>query len=189
MKIYLDDERETPDGWIRVYWPDEAIELLKSGEVTAVSLDHDLGDDERGTGYDVLLWIEEQVAVHGFPVPEMRVHSANSAARKRMESAIQAIVRIRVSRILAATTKGRLLADIPSGRFRPFEEGCKPPKAGDIVIMDQGFTGPDGEPMGLIYGKDSSGKTVFEAEAYDQEIVPVPDDPDDAEFLAKHLNN
>lgn len=38
-------------------WPDEAIELLKSGEVRKLSLDHDLGDDERGTGYDVLLWI------------------------------------------------------------------------------------------------------------------------------------
>ena len=28
MKVYLDDERKTPDGWVRVFWPDEAIELL-----------------------------------------------------------------------------------------------------------------------------------------------------------------
>jgi len=56
MKVYLDDERETPDGWIRVYWPVEAIKLLKEDDVTEISLDHDLGDDERGTGYDVLLW-------------------------------------------------------------------------------------------------------------------------------------
>tara|TARA_R110002049_G_scaffold285698_4_gene467063 strand:- start:225547 stop:225711 length:165 start_codon:yes stop_codon:yes gene_type:complete len=54
MKVYLDDERETPQGWIRVYWPDEAIELLRSGEVIEISLDHDLGDDNRGTGYDVI---------------------------------------------------------------------------------------------------------------------------------------
>ena len=27
MKV--DDERTTPDGWVRVYWPEEAIELLK----------------------------------------------------------------------------------------------------------------------------------------------------------------
>ncbi len=33
MKVYLDDERKTPDGWTRVYWPSEAIELLKSGQV------------------------------------------------------------------------------------------------------------------------------------------------------------
>ncbi len=29
MKVYLDDERPTPDGWLRVYWPEEAITLLK----------------------------------------------------------------------------------------------------------------------------------------------------------------
>ncbi|MBF0266658.1 MAG: hypothetical protein HQL46_15455 [Gammaproteobacteria bacterium] len=29
MKIYLDDERKTPKGWIRVFWPDEAIKLKK----------------------------------------------------------------------------------------------------------------------------------------------------------------
>ncbi len=27
----------TPDGWTRVYWPSEAIELLKSGQVTEIS--------------------------------------------------------------------------------------------------------------------------------------------------------
>ncbi|WP_374046440.1 cyclic-phosphate processing receiver domain-containing protein [Massilia antarctica] len=25
MKVYLDDERATPPGWVRVYWPEEAI--------------------------------------------------------------------------------------------------------------------------------------------------------------------
>ncbi|KZN68262.1 hypothetical protein N473_07500 [Pseudoalteromonas luteoviolacea CPMOR-1] len=48
MKVYLDDERQTPKGWKRVYWPLEAIELLESGEVSEISLDHDLGDDDRG---------------------------------------------------------------------------------------------------------------------------------------------
>ena len=49
MKLYLDDERETPAGWIRVFWPDEAIAWLKTEMVTEISLDHDLGDDGRGT--------------------------------------------------------------------------------------------------------------------------------------------
>ncbi|WP_231615586.1 cyclic-phosphate processing receiver domain-containing protein [Novipirellula artificiosorum] len=91
MKVYLDDERQTPDGWVRVYWPDEAIELLKTGAVTDISLDHDLGDDKRGTGYDVVLWIEEQVALHGFVPPTMMVHSANVSARTKMENGIRAI--------------------------------------------------------------------------------------------------
>jgi hypothetical protein len=92
MKVYLDDERATPDGWTRVYWPSEAIDLLKSGLVTVISLDHDLGDDERGTGYDVVLWIEEQVALNGFVPPKMSVHSANVSARTKMEAGIRAIM-------------------------------------------------------------------------------------------------
>ena len=92
MKVYLDDQRSTPDGWTRVYWPDEAIKLLKSGNVEEISLDYDLGDDERGTGYDVVLWIEEQAALHGFMPPKISVHSANVLARSRMEATIKAII-------------------------------------------------------------------------------------------------
>lgn len=88
MKVYLDDERCTPDGWVRVYWPDEAIALLKTGSVTEISLDHDLGDDDRGTGYDVVLWIEEAVITQGFQSPKIFVHSANSSARQKMEAGI-----------------------------------------------------------------------------------------------------
>ena len=93
MKVYLDDERETPAGWVRVYWPDEAIELLQTGKVVEISLDHDLGDDDRGTGYDVVLWIEEAVITRGFNPPVIVVHSANSSAREKMELGIQAIKR------------------------------------------------------------------------------------------------
>lgn len=87
----MDDERETPSGWVRVYWPDEAVPLLETGDVEVVSLDHDLGDDEKGTGYDVILWIEEAVFTRGFQPPEILVHSANPAARQRMEAGIARI--------------------------------------------------------------------------------------------------
>ena len=94
MKVYLDDERQTPEGWTRVYWPIEAIELLKTGNVSEISLDHDLGDDERGTGYHVVLWIEEQVHLNGFKPPKMQVHSANSSARDKMNAGINSINKV-----------------------------------------------------------------------------------------------
>jgi len=77
-----------------VYWPDEAIALLESGQVDELSLDHDLGDDVRGTGYDVVLWIEEAVALRGFKPPKITVHSANSSARDKMIAGILAIERM-----------------------------------------------------------------------------------------------
>lgn len=92
IKVYLDDERETPEGWVRCYWPCEVIELLKQGNVSEVSLDHDLGNDDRGTGYDVLLWIEENVFCNDFNPPIMNVHSANSSAKAKMKLAINNIL-------------------------------------------------------------------------------------------------
>ncbi len=97
MKIYLDDERTPPPGWTLVRWPEEVIALLETQDVEAVSLDHDLGDDEHGTGYDVILWIEEAVITRGYCPPELTVHSANSSARIKMESGIASIVRYSVS--------------------------------------------------------------------------------------------
>jgi len=94
MKVYLDDERTPPDGWRLVRWPEEAIELLKEGNVDAISLDHYLGDDDHGTGYDVILWIEEAVATRGFVPPEITVHSANSSAREKMNLGIRSIYKL-----------------------------------------------------------------------------------------------
>jgi hypothetical protein len=93
VRVFLDDERETPDGWVRVYWPNEAIALLETGTVTEISLDHDLGDDQRGTGNDVVLWIEEAVITRGFHPPVIHVHSANSSARHKMELGISQILK------------------------------------------------------------------------------------------------
>ncbi|MHA7681577.1 cyclic-phosphate processing receiver domain-containing protein [Cupriavidus sp. PET2-C1] len=94
MKVFLDDERPTPDGWRRVYWPDEAVQLLESGAVEEISLDHDLGNDARGNGYDVILWIEEAVALRGFKPPRIIVHSANSSAVDKMRAGVLAIERL-----------------------------------------------------------------------------------------------
>jgi hypothetical protein len=99
MKLYLDDERIPPEGWIQVRWPEEAIEILKTGKVTELSLDHDLGDDSRGTGYDVILWIEERVVTEGFVPPKITVHSANPSARQKMEAGINSILRLQTDNI------------------------------------------------------------------------------------------
>ncbi len=93
MKVFLDDERETPDGWTRTRSVAETIGLLATGAVEELSLDHDLGDDAAGTGYDVLLWIERAVHERGFVPPRIAVHSANASARVKMELAIEAIRR------------------------------------------------------------------------------------------------
>lgn len=93
-RIFLDDVRQEPPDWERAYWPDEVIAALKAGNAAKISLDHDLGDDVRGTGYDVIRWIEEAVALHHFVPPKIHVHSANPVARARMLAGIESITRL-----------------------------------------------------------------------------------------------
>ena len=95
MKVYLDDVRPTPTGWIRTYTSDETINLLKTGRVTDLSLDHDLGYlNDEDTGYKVVLWLEEQVFINGFIPPiNITVHSDNSSAVQKMVSGIASINR------------------------------------------------------------------------------------------------
>jgi hypothetical protein len=101
VRVWLDDRREAPEGWVRVRTPEEAIELLRRGGVAELSLDHDLrldvGARER-TGYDVLLWLEREVeAGRTTPPAVMRVHTGNVAAAGRMEQAIESIRRLAVA--------------------------------------------------------------------------------------------
>ena len=108
IKVYLDDDRMAPKGWIRVNNVKAAIHLLDKGNVDIISLDHDLGTEE--TGYKVILWIENQVAMRGFVPPEIKIHSANAGAYDKMVAGKNSIERlhrrnVRISKIKLALPK------------------------------------------------------------------------------------
>lgn len=100
INVWLDDERAEPEGWVRVRWPSEAIELLRTGNVDTISLDHDLGDDTIGTGYDVLTWIEETSFIDKiFVLPKILLHTMNPVAREKMKRTIVSIEKHRAVQI------------------------------------------------------------------------------------------
>ncbi|MCO5164931.1 MAG: ATP-binding domain-containing protein [Planctomycetes bacterium] len=84
MRLWLDDLRPPPPGWTWVTTAWDAITGLQAGGVIEISLDHDLGPPEAGTGYDVARWIEAE-AFHG-RLPRLRwgIHSANPIGVARM---------------------------------------------------------------------------------------------------------
>lgn len=43
MNVWHDDVRPAPEGWVRAYDNPQALELLRTGKVERISLDHDLG--------------------------------------------------------------------------------------------------------------------------------------------------
>ncbi len=82
MRVFLDDLRKEPEGWILVKNVKDAIAYLETGNVEEISLDHDLGHYFE-TGYDVLLWIEERVVTEDFVPPKIYVHTDNPPAKKK----------------------------------------------------------------------------------------------------------
>ena len=97
VKVFLDDRRDPPDDtWVLVKTPQEVFELLATGTVTCLSLDHDLSLFENGVeidGYSVLAHIERAIALDeiDYPIPKLTVHSGNPPAHERMQRAITAI--------------------------------------------------------------------------------------------------
>lgn len=97
MKIFLDDERPTPAGWVRTYSVEETISYLQTKLITHLSVDNDLGSlDSITEGFNVLNWLEAQVFNDpSFPVPEITVHSNNAARVQSMLATIKSIKRLK----------------------------------------------------------------------------------------------
>lgn len=99
VKLWLDDERPAPLEWFREgCWiattAKAAIDFLQSEMFDEVSLDHDLGPIEAGTGYDVICWIEERVFTDsGYRPPLIHIHTANPSARRKMQACLERIQR------------------------------------------------------------------------------------------------
>ena len=89
MRLWLDDLRPMPFGYdIHVKTAEETIKLLEKGDVVYISFDHDLGEEENGTGYDVAKWIEEAAFNKLIPQLKWKIHSANPVGEKNIKLAM-----------------------------------------------------------------------------------------------------
>lgn len=65
--------------------------------------------------------------------------------------------------------RAKLLVELPAKRYRVLSPEGRVPRIGDLVVLDQGFTGPAGLPMVLAYFTES-GNSLYEAEIYESEL-------------------
>jgi hypothetical protein len=95
IKVWLDDERKAPIGWVSFKTVPELITFYNKNyeKIMELSLDHDLGEDTP-TGYDFIKWLEEKMYFKKFEkLPKINVHSANPVGKKRMIQAIDSMKR------------------------------------------------------------------------------------------------
>jgi hypothetical protein len=82
MKLWIDDLRPAPEGWVWAKNSIEALNYLYTKEVEEVSFDHDLGGEDT-TRPIVLVLCNYDL----FP-PICRVHSMNPIGRQWLEGMI-----------------------------------------------------------------------------------------------------
>jgi hypothetical protein len=90
MRLWLDDVRPMPNDFVcHCLRAKEAINFVRMGMVSHISFDHDLGEPENGTGYDVAKVIEEGAFDGTIPPMTWAIHSANPVGRKNIEVAMK----------------------------------------------------------------------------------------------------
>jgi hypothetical protein len=87
VKLFVDDIRPAPPGWVPVRTVGRAIRMLDTQHVTEVSLDHDIQCRHAGCYVDCEMESFEAVArfIAGMRFrPRVRIHTANVIAGRRM---------------------------------------------------------------------------------------------------------
>jgi hypothetical protein len=82
--LWIDDVRLPPQGWVWAKNYEEALFWIKTGKVSFISFDHDLGEESQKTGYDIAVEVE-RMAEAGLIIPlGWAVHSANPVGKQRI---------------------------------------------------------------------------------------------------------
>jgi hypothetical protein len=98
ISVWLDDVRDPNNSLIQkdfgaksgMIWAktaNEAINLLKSNNVTFMSFDHDLGEG-NGSGYEVAVFVEEMAYNGSINRFEWRIHSMNKVGANNIRIAL-----------------------------------------------------------------------------------------------------
>lgn len=99
MKVYIDDQRKAPDGWVQVFNVNEAVEFIVENcdVITHIDFDYYLSEtDNYETGMKVieyLMMFQEKYHVKIFHSPQENYtfHSSDSFMNERMSARIASL--------------------------------------------------------------------------------------------------
>jgi hypothetical protein len=79
IHVYMDDVRRCPKGFTLVRSADECLELLRLTEVDILSLDHDMGPEEKTGTY-----VATAIATEGLYSKEIYLHTSSMYDKNKM---------------------------------------------------------------------------------------------------------
>lgn len=86
-KLWIDDIRTPPQGWIWAKTSSEAIKLLLTRTFSEISFDHDLGGQD--TAYRVACFLEEKAQAGKIGKIAWKIHSANPVGERNIRMAME----------------------------------------------------------------------------------------------------
>lgn len=107
MKLYVDDLRKCPDGWVLARTVTEAIRILATQDVTHVSLDHDISHSVEVNGlarpypcgetFEPVAWyiavqnrlFRHEALGHSRRIPCITIHTANPVGAEKMRAILR----------------------------------------------------------------------------------------------------
>lgn len=87
MKLWLDDSRPAPPGWVHAETIADAVRHLATREVTQVSLDYHLHGKEKG--HTVAAWIREAAYSGEIPRLAWRTHTSDPVGAAHMRQLLE----------------------------------------------------------------------------------------------------
>lgn len=101
-KLYLDDKRPLPEGYVLALSFDEAVRLVtEKGCPDFISFDHDLGinpDGSEQNGYDFAKWFVDQDLDGKINIPtnfDYKVHSSNPAGVRNIDGIMKGYLKFK----------------------------------------------------------------------------------------------
>lgn len=83
MRLYVDDIRPCPEGFVLARSYEEAVEIILRKRIRVLSLDHDLGQEK--SGYDLCKFLVENCLDSRIEWPdEIYLHTDNPVGRNNM---------------------------------------------------------------------------------------------------------
>lgn len=94
VKIWLDDERKSPSGFIHFHSVNEVIDFIDTSGYTAfyLDLDHDLGEyaNDGGDAIKLIYWlIEHGYNENTYYTFKFNLHTMNPVGRENMKAMIE----------------------------------------------------------------------------------------------------
>lgn len=84
LKLWVDDERPAPEGWVWSKTVQNAIDTLQLSSVDEMSLDYSLGDET--TALDIMEWLRD----HPDRWPHaIHAHSGSASGRELIEELVR----------------------------------------------------------------------------------------------------